>query len=131
MGDGTNADDLRRRRAMAARTGRAGWAFKKKQLDEVRGGVRRSLPARLLEPLPRCWRPQPREESVLLRLLGAPSTVFSFAVLIPLGSRSSRAGKGVAGRRRRGMWPDEGGAATEWTARALAVVEWSARPLRR
>jgi hypothetical protein len=51
-----------RRRSTAARNGlqlcgrptkplgRAGWAFKKKQLEEVRGGVRRSLPARGSNP---------------------------------------------------------------------------------
>jgi len=98
-------------------------AFKRKQLDEVRGGVRRSLPARGSKPNPRYCRSQLRGEGALLRLLGAPSTVrllrgysellqrsFSFAAKQGracwgdsfAGCGWATAARDVAGRRRRG-----------------------------
>jgi hypothetical protein len=155
--DGTS-DDLRHRRAMAARSrrrstaarnglqlcgrptkplGRAGWAFKKKQLDEVRGGVRRSLPARGSNPNLDVAGHSRGERA---RFFGCSELLqwsFSFAALVPLGSRSNQAGKGMAGRRLRGMWPAKGGAAAEWAARpsgwwsgahspySVEAAEWS------
>jgi hypothetical protein len=88
--------------------------------DEVRGGARHNLLARGSNPNPRCCRSQPLGEGALLRLLRAPSTVISFAALIPLSPRSSRVGKDVAGRWRRGIWSGDGGVRrrrTTWASR--------------
>jgi len=80
--------------------------------DEVRGGARRSLPARGSNPNPRCCRSQPRGEDAIRRLLGAPSTVLLLRGARSLGSSEqpsrewrggATASRNLVGRQRRGL----------------------------